>query len=208
MPRPLRDQSAGIRHVTCRGNRRQPIFLDDRDRRRYLGLLEEACGRHRWLISGYCLMRNHVHLVLRVEPATISIGMQWLSGRYGQLFNRRHATSGHLFQGRFHAESVEDEAYALEVVRYVDLNPVRARIVERPTDWRWSSHRALLGLDPPLPFHDIEGTLALFSQRRDVAQATYAKFVAERLRRLQYRPPGHVLTPEPGSDPGSGQPKP
>lgn len=213
MPRPLRDQSAGIRHVTCRGNRRQPIFLDDLDRRRYLGLLAETCSRHHWRIHGYCLMRNHVHFVARVGPETISCGMQWLSGVYGQLFNRRHRATGHLFQDRFHAENVEDEAYALEVVRYVDLNPVRATIVEQPATWRWSGHRALVGLDPPLPFHDIDGTLGLFSRNRDIAQALYAKYVAERLRSTPPVPKRHVPSPQPGSDPGwgapgGGQPKP
>jgi REP-associated tyrosine transposase len=182
MPRPLRDQSAGIRHITCRGNRRQPVFLDEADRQRYLRLVEEACARYGWSMSGYCLLGNHVHLVAAVPAATISRGMQWLSGRYGQLFNRRHAETGHLFQGRFWAEIVDDEAYALEIVRYVDLNPVRAGVVRRPSDWAWSSHRALVGLEAPRPFHDLEGTLRLFSSSRDSAHAHYAKYVAERLR--------------------------
>lgn len=194
--------------MTCRGNRRQPIFLDELDRIRYVSLLGEACGRYGWAISGYCLMRNHVHLVVRVRRDTVSRGMQWLSGRYGQLFNRRHGVTGHLFQGRFHAEAVEDEAYALEVVRYVDLNPVRAGIVAAPADWRWSGHRALLGLAPPLPFHDIHGTLGLFSLNRDVAHSLYAKYVAERLHPTSPGLTGHVSAPQPGSDPGWGQPKP
>jgi REP element-mobilizing transposase RayT len=148
MPRPLRDQSAGIRHITCRGNRRQEIFVDDLDRRRYLWSLEETCRRYGWSLAGYCLMRNHVHLVARVGAGSISRGMQWLSGRYGQLFNRRHGVTGHLFQGRFHATIVEDEGYALDVVRYVDLNPVRAGAVRHPAEWGWSSHRALVGPSP------------------------------------------------------------
>jgi putative transposase len=183
MPRALRDQSAGIRHITCRGNRRQPVFIDDLDRRRYLWLLEETCIRYGWRIAGYCLMRNHVHLVGRVGAGTISRGMQWLSGRYGQLFNRRHGETGHLLQGRFHAEIVEDEAYALEVVPYVDLDPVRAGIVQHPAEWMWSSHRALVGFEAPRRFHDVDGTLELFSANRDAACAHYAKYVAERLRR-------------------------
>ena len=202
MPRPLRDQSAGIRHIVCRGNRRQPIFLDEADRRRYLWLVEQACARYGWTIAGYCLLRNHVHLVAGIREETISRGMQWLSGRYAQLFNRRHAETGHLFQGRFRAEIVEDEAYALEVVRYVDLNPVRAGVVRRPMDWPWSSHRALVGLEQPLPFHDVEGTLRLFSSNRDSARAHYATYVAERLRR--HEPPTADLSPGParGQTPG------
>jgi putative transposase len=188
MPRLLRDQSPGIRHMTCRGNRRQTIFVDDLDRRLYLWLLDEACDAYGWSVAGYCLMRNHVHLVARVGAGTISRGMQWLSGRYGQLFNRRHGETGHLFQGRFDARLVEDEAYALDVVRYIDLNPVRAGVVRRPVDWTWSSHRALVGLEAPLPFHDVEGTLRLFSANRDAAQKHYAEYVAERLRRHDASP--------------------
>jgi REP-associated tyrosine transposase len=181
MPRPLRDQSAGIRHVTCRGNRRQSIFLDDVDRRRYTWLLDEACTRYGWRIHGYCLMGNHVHLVAAVGANSISRGMQWLSGKYGQLFNRRHRQSGHLFQGRFRSEIVGDERYALEVVRYVDLNPVRAGLVPDPTLWAWSSHRALVGLATPHAFHDVDTILSPFSCERKAAQLAYARYVGERL---------------------------
>lgn len=202
MPRPPRDQSAGFRHVVCRGNRRQAIFLDAADRRRYLGLLEEACGRYEWRILGYCLMGNHAHVVAWVDAGTISRGMQWLSGVYAQLFNRRWSESGHLFQGRFRSEQVEDEAYVLEVMRYVDLNPVRARLVAHPAEWPWSGHRALVGPARPLPFHDIDGALALFSPKRDVAQAAYARFVAERLRRLSMSPPDMSRGQDRGQTPG------
>ncbi len=195
MARPPRNQAAGIRHLVCRGNRRQAIFLDDLDRRRYLGLLDEACTRYGWRISGYCLMRNHVHLVARVGAETISRGMQWLSGTHGQLFNRRHGLTGHLFQGRFRSELVEDEAYALEVVRYVDLNPVRARLVADPAAWLWSSHRALVGLEQPLPFHDAGGALELLSRDRDTASRLYGNYVAERLRRTLPPANGHVPGP-------------
>jgi REP-associated tyrosine transposase len=202
VPRPPRDQSAGIRHIVCRGNRRQPIFLDDIDRRRYLGLLEETCARYEWRASGYCLMGNHAHLVVRVGAGTISRGMQWLSGKYGQLFNRRHGVTGHLFQGRFRSEVVEDEAYALEVIRYADLNPVRARVVHHPASWAWSSYRALVGLAQPLPFHDVGGALELFSRDRDAACRMYGKYVAERLRRLRVSPSDVSCAPDRGQTPG------
>ena len=80
MPRPLRDQSAGIFHVTCRGNRRQPIFLDDVDREWFLGILEHACTVFSWRVLGWCLMTNHVHLVLDVPVKTISRGIQLVCG--------------------------------------------------------------------------------------------------------------------------------
>jgi putative transposase len=181
MPRPPRDQSPGIRHITCRGNRRQPIFLDDGDRLRYLRLLGEGCRRYGWRIHAYCLLSNHLHLVASVGAGTISRGMQWLSGRYGQLFNRRHAECGHLFQGRFHSRPVEDELYAIEVVRYVDLNPVRARLVDAPSHWTWSSYRALAGYERPRPFHDIAATLEVLAPTLPAAQLAYRRYVSERL---------------------------
>ncbi|MGH3054671.1 MAG: transposase, partial [Gaiellaceae bacterium] len=189
-------------HITCRGNRRQTVFLDEQDRRRYLWLLDEACGLYGWNVAGYCLMRNHVHLVARVGAGTISGGMQWLSGRYGQLFNQRHGETGHLFQGRFRAEIVEDEAYALEVVRYVDLNPVRAGVARQPADWMWSGYRALLGLEAPLRFHDVESTLRLVSANRDAARAHYAKYVAERLRQPNLPRSDRSSRPNRGQTPG------
>jgi REP element-mobilizing transposase RayT len=151
MPRPLRDQSAGLRHVMCRGNRGQPIFVDDLDRRRYVWLLDEACHRYGWRAAGYCLMTNHVHLVANVGAGTISRGMQWLSGKYGQLFNRRHGVNGHLFQGRFRAEIIADEAYAIEVVRYVDLNPVRAGVGNRRTGRGAATERSSGSSAAPVP---------------------------------------------------------
>jgi REP element-mobilizing transposase RayT len=209
VPRPPRDQTAGIRHITCRGNRRQAIFVDEVDRRRYLGLLAEACGRHGWRAAGYCLMRNHVHLVVVVRAGTISSGMQWLSGVYGALFNRRHRQSGHLLQGRFRAEIVEDEAYAIDVVRYCDLNPVRARIVRHPAEWAWSSYRALVGLETPPPFLDVDATLGLFSSNRDRAQVAYAKYVAERLRGTTLPPTDTSFASNRGQTPvRDAQPKP
>jgi REP element-mobilizing transposase RayT len=176
MPRRLRDQSEGIRHVICRGNRRQPIFLDDQDRAWYLGILEHASRLLSWRVLGWCLMTNHVHLVLDVPAATISKGMQLVSGEYGQGFNWRHGYSGHLFQGRFHAVSVLDDEHLLELVPYVDLNPERAGIVDSAELWRWSSHRAHLGLEPPRPFHDVSWVRS-FGSTAEGAAAAYAAHV-------------------------------
>jgi putative transposase len=90
VPRPLRVEAPGIYHVTCRGNRRQPIFADDHDRGRYLALLAAVSAKLGWRCLAYCLMSNHVHLVLDVPDQTLSRGMQLLSGRYAQAYNRRH----------------------------------------------------------------------------------------------------------------------
>lgn len=176
MPRPTRDQSAGIRHVICRGHRRQPIFLDDIDREWCLRILEHACGVLSSRVFAWCLMSNHVHLVLDVPFGTISRGMQLVCGDYAQGFNWRHGYTGHLFQGRFRSDAVEDERYLYELIRYVDLNPERAGAVSRAEQWRWSSHRAHLGLEPPRPFHDPSWAQSFGATERGAA-AAYGAFV-------------------------------
>ena len=176
MPRPLRDQSAGIRHVTCRGNRRQPIFLDDLDRECYVGILERLGRILSWRVLGWCLMTNHVHLVLQIPAETISRGMQRLCGEYAQEFNWRHEYTGHLFQGRFRSETVTDDDYLREVVRYVDLNPERAGLVAAAEQWRWSGCRAHLGIEPPRPFHDISWARSFGATPAGAARA-YAEYV-------------------------------
>ena len=183
MPRPLRDQSAGIRHITCRGNRRQAIFVDHVDRDWWLRILEHACGVFSWRVFAWCLMTNHVHLVLETPAGTISRGMQLVCGDYAQGFNWRHGHTGHLFQGRFRSDAVDKEAYLAEVIRYVDLNPERAAVVASAEEWRWSSYRAHLGLNPPQPFHDVSWVRSFGSTPRSAA-AAYANFVqADRLAR-------------------------
>ena len=178
MPRPPRDQSAGIVHLIWRGNRRQRIFDDDTDRERYLTLLAEVCSRFGWRVYAYCLMTNHVHLMVEVTEGTLSRALQWLGGRYAAAYNVRHGFVGHLFQGRFRSERVEDGAYALELARYVDLNPKRAGAVDAPSRWRWSSYRAHAGLEPPRAFHDVGWILGQFALDRRRARAAYRAFVA------------------------------
>src|SRR5207253_11472732 len=108
---------------------------------------------------------------------TLSRGMHWLNANYSQTFNRRHNRVGHLFQGRFHAFLVEKETYSLEVLRYVVLNPVRARIVDRPEQYRWSSHQAVIGDVPGPEWLAVDDVLAQFGSQRDLARARYRHFV-------------------------------
>ncbi|HET7571276.1 MAG TPA: transposase [Gaiellaceae bacterium] len=182
MPRPLRDQSAGVVHLTWRGNRRQAVFLDELDRERFCELLGVACERYGWRVLAWCLLGNHLHLLVEVPAETLSRGMQWLGGRYAQFFNVRHELDGHLFQGRFHSERVADLEHAIEAGRYVDLNPERAGIC-RADEWRWSSARAHLGLEPPRPFHDAGWLVGHFAFEPADRAAAYADYLDQgRLR--------------------------
>src|SRR6266576_423094 len=143
MARALRTDFPGaVHHVTSRGNERRPIFFDDRDREAFLELLGQAVKRFGWSLTAFVLMTKHFHLVVQTPEANLSRGMQWFNTVYAVWFNRRHERSGHLYGGRFKAFVIEKETYFLEVLRYVVLNPVRANIVSRPEDYRWSSYRA------------------------------------------------------------------
>jgi hypothetical protein len=126
-------------------------------------------------------MTNHFHLVVQTPEPNISKGMQWLNGAYAGAFNRTHKRSGHLFQGRFHGALVETEAYLAEVMRYVVLNPVRAKIVERPEDYEWSSYRATAGLDTAPKWLDLDAAYLNFGLNTEAAQAEYRLFVLAKI---------------------------
>ncbi|HVJ26063.1 MAG TPA: transposase, partial [Vicinamibacterales bacterium] len=138
MTRPLRIVFPGaIYHVTTRGDRREPIFVDDEDRRALLSVVAEALDRFEAGMLAYCLMGNHYHFVLQTWRGNLSRVMRYINGVYSQAFNRRHGKVGHLFQGRFKAILVDRDAYLVEVCRYVELNPIRARCVDDPRQWQW-----------------------------------------------------------------------
>jgi REP element-mobilizing transposase RayT/DNA-directed RNA polymerase specialized sigma24 family protein len=158
MARPLRIEFPGaVYHVASRGDRREPIFVDDGDRRGLLEVVRQALSRFDAQMLAYCLMGNHYHFVLHTRQANLSLLMRHVNGVYTQFFNRRHNKVGHLFQGRFKAILVDRDAYLLEVCRYVELNPVRARMVAKPDRWRWSSYRAHVGVSEAPQWLDVDG---------------------------------------------------
>jgi putative transposase len=129
-------------HVTQRGNRRQQTFFEDDDYRAYLALLEEWCGRCGVEVWAYCLMPNHVHLIVVPESEDgLRRGLGEAHRRYTRRINFREGWRGHLWQGRF-ASFAMDERYLLRAARYVELNPVRAKLCRAPWRWRWSSAAA------------------------------------------------------------------
>ena len=138
-------------HVTQRGNRRLETFFEDDDYRAYLDLLAASCAEARVAVWTYCLMPNHVHLVLvPKEPDGLRRALGEAHRRYTRRINFREGWRGHLWQERFHSFPM-DEAYLLATARYVELNPVRARLVRKPEAWPWSSARAhLAGRDDAL----------------------------------------------------------
>lgn len=148
MARAMRIEFPGaLYHVTSRGDRREAIFTDDDDRQCLLAIIEQAMDRFDAAVMAFCLMSNHYHFVLHTWQGNLSRVMRHVNAKYSQAFNRRHGLVGHLFQSRFKAILVDRDAYLMELCRYVELNPVRARMVPTPADWAWSSYRAHIGLD-------------------------------------------------------------
>ena len=134
-------------HITHRGVNRAAVFFDDLDRRSYLRLLSQSLRRHEAGLHAYVLMDNHVHLLVTASVAgAISHAMRNATQCYVQWFNLRHRRSGTLWDGRFKSCLVDSDAYLLSVIRYIELNPVRAGMVARPWDFAWSSVHAHLGL--------------------------------------------------------------
>lgn len=153
MPRQSRLELPGVPlHITQRGVNRCAMFLDDEDRHHYRRLLREACLRHDVAVHAFVLMDNHVHLLLRAEiVGRISLALRLAGLAYVQAFNHRHGRTGTLWQGRFKSSLVDTEGYLLRVIRYIELNPVKAAMVERTEDYRWSSvHTHLDTANDPL----------------------------------------------------------
>ena len=179
MARPLRLAVAdGIYHVTARGNEQRAIFLDDPDRQAFLRRLHRTTDRFGWRCLSYCLMDNHVHLLVRTPEPNLARGMQQLKSTYAQEFNRRHERVGHLFAGRYGAQLIQRDAHLLTVFRYIALNPVSARLCQRPEDWRWSAHPALIGRIPAAPFLAVDEALAFFAAAGPSRFRAYGAFVA------------------------------
>ena len=145
MPRRARQQSeSGIHHVMLRGVNRDPIFVDDTDYASFLDCLLATKAASGCQILAYCLMPNHVHLLVRAVDEPIGDVIKRLGVRYSRRFNHRHGRVGHLFQDRFKSKPVDDDAYLVTVLRYIWNNPVEAALVSCPEHFRWSS-RHLLG---------------------------------------------------------------
>ena len=140
MGRKKRIQFEGaIVHIWARRVDRWPLFLDDEDYARYVSLLAKTVARFDWVILSFCLMPNHVHLLVQLRKPNVHVGMHWLHKTYVRRFNDRHGRTGRLFEHRFKSRVVEDELYFVTVAQYIEQNPVKAGLCASPEGWRWSS---------------------------------------------------------------------
>jgi len=159
-----------------RGNGGQEIFFYESDRYAFYLLLQEGIHRFGHRVHAFCLMGNHVHLLVQVGENALSRIMQNLAFRYTRWVNREQGRVGHLFQGRYMAVLVDADRYLLELVRYIHLNPVRAGLVSEPDGYRWSGHRAYLGVEE-IPWLQTDWVLGLFARRLSTCRRRYAAFV-------------------------------
>lgn len=162
-------------HITCRGNRRNDIFRDDEDYQVYITILKEAIEflDNQYEIISYCLMTNHVHLQIKTKDMHIKYLMMRINRFYAKYFNNKYQYVGHLFQGRYGSEIIKEDAYVLEVSRYIHLNPVRANMVINSEDYKWSSYSMYIGREKEkLICSDI-----ILSYFKDKNRELYKKYI-------------------------------
>jgi len=165
-------------HVMTRGNRKETIFKDDKDRLRFLRKLLEYKEKYGFALYAYILMKNHIHLLIETKNTPLSKVMQGLLQSYTQWYNGKYRTVGHLFQGRYKAVLCDKKVYLLNLIRYIHLNCVRAGLVKNPGEYKWSSHRVYLGYEES-KLIDTDFILSHFSRHKQKAVQMYEEFVLE-----------------------------
>jgi REP element-mobilizing transposase RayT len=174
--RPRVHYPGGLYHVIARGNRGLKVFRRDEDYRLYLKFLQEYKERYGFLLYAYVLMPTHLHCLIEVREVPLSKVMQGLQFRYTRNYNLRYSSWGHLFQGRYRAILCEKDSYLLELSVYIHLNPVRAKLVKDPAEYRWSSYREYLK-EREGGLVDSSFVLSQFSGIKGRAVRAYERFV-------------------------------
>ena len=188
MPRAPRLQLADATyHVTSHGVRDYDVYRDDDDLETFSAIVGGLMRRRRWTCTGYCFMTNHFHLVVKTADPDLAAGMQWLNGTYAASFNQKHGERGHLFRERYGSRVVQTEAHFLELYSYLALNPVKARMVDRPEDYAWSSYGALLGVLPAPPYLSVGRALAPLGRTAEAGRAVLHAIVDARFSELELR---------------------
>jgi len=157
------------------------VFQENAERRQFLDVLDDLVARCSWSVRAYCLLSTHYHLLVATPEADLSGGMQYLNGRFAQWANWYRSERSHLFEGRFKSVLVETGSHALEVHRYIALNPVRAGLVRDPTRWQWSSVRAILGLESAPALLDVQAVLDEFGATKATARRRLRAFLRDGL---------------------------
>jgi putative transposase len=181
MPRkPRNEKEPGVHHVFARGNDRREIFIDDEDRRFYLRQLGRITARRKWRTMAYCLMDNHMHMLIETVTPNLGDGMRDLHSIYAQRFNRRYRGTGSVFELRYGSTPIESDAQLQVTAAYVALNPVDAGLCDQPEEWVWSSHAAALGTLTPPEWLDVPRLHGYFGAAGGEPVRRYAQLVRER----------------------------
>lgn len=180
MSRPLRIEYPGAwYHVMNRGRRGEDVFSDREDFVTFLAVLQEAALMFDARVAAYCLMSNHYHFLLQTPAGNLSRVMRHINGVYTQRYNRRWNTDGQLFRGRFKSILVEEDAYLLQLLRYIHKNPIRANLVKNIREYPWSSHQGYVSNAKKWDWLHKHFLLEMFSDRPFVAKKIYREFVAD-----------------------------
>lgn len=178
MARPLRVEYPGaFYHVMNRGNAGENIFRSESDREKFLEYLGKAVKRFSIKLHTYCLMSNHYHLLVETPLPNLSMAIQWVNVSYATYFNRKRQRKGHLFQGRFKSILLEANEYLKHLSRYIHLNPVRAKLVEHASQYRWSSYSAFLGKAKVPDWLETGWLLSQFGPKKSESVGNYRDFV-------------------------------
>ena len=177
MPRQARKKSkTGIYHIMVRGVNRQTIFKDDEDCVKFIDILQQSKEKSRFELYGYCLMGNHVHLLLHEGKESVSLTMQRMCSSFAYWYNWKYDRIGHLFQERYKSEVVESETYLITVLRYIHQNPIKAGITNSVEQHKWSSYHEYIFKKNII---DTEFILELFATEKQIAKKEFQRYINE-----------------------------
>jgi len=183
----------GIYHIIQLGNNFEPIFAEDGDRLYFLHLLKDCRKKFGIEIFAFCLLDNHIHILIRLLKSNLSEGMHWLFMSYAKKFTERYRRKGHLFTSRFKSILCLNDTYFLRLSRYIHLNPVEAGIIKSPFSYRWSSCNLFTKLNmSKKSFVNIDFTLALFSNDKYKASKAYKEFIIEGAQKKDFKYPSLI----------------
>lgn len=173
---PRERSNTGIYHIMLRGINKQNIFEDDEDRFKFLEILKHFKGVCKYDLYGYCLMSNHIHILLKEREDSVSVAIKRISSSYVLWYNKKYKRSGHLFQERFKSETVNDDEYFIRVLRYIHQNPIKAGMVNTIAKTKCTSHFDYI-TKPYLT--DVDFALDILSTNREKSIDLYKKYMAE-----------------------------
>ena len=186
MPRRARSRSeSGYYHIMLRGNAKENIFRDAQDKLRFLEIMQTKKEGDRFHLHAFCLMNNHVHLMLSEGTEDLSVVMKRINVSYVHCFNQKYKRVGHLFQDRFKSENVEQDRYLLALARYIHQNPLKAGMVKKVPDYKWSSYNGYMHENNYFAkMLDTDIVLNLFSPHKQTARKEFAKFMNEEAKEI------------------------